>query len=66
MFNKLLHIQANLSMKYVRFLKEAEKVYCITSVYPTEINIVSTLGKQTNQIDFMLNKVDSMTSFQPT
>ncbi len=55
MFNKLLHIQANLSMKYVRFLKEAEKVYCITSVYPTEINIVSTLGEQTNQIDFMLN-----------
>ncbi len=55
MFNKLLHIQANLSMKYVRFLKEAENVYCIKSVYPTEINIVSTLGKQTNQIDFMLN-----------
>ncbi len=46
--NKLLHIQANLSMKYVRFVKEAEKVDCIMSLYTNEINIVSMLGKQTN------------------
>ncbi len=66
MFNKL-HIQANLSMKYVRFLKEAEKVYCITSVYPTEINIVSTLGKQTNCVDFplVLNGVPDVGSTLP-
>ncbi len=50
--NKILHIQANLSM---RFVKEAEKVDCIMSLYTNEINIVSTLGKQTNKINFMLS-----------